>query len=103
MIAVGALAADGRSRASFSNYGHWVDVYARGRGLVNAWGTGRYGTYVPPEDGQDRHFHGMARCSGTWFFHPDRDREDRRPDVARRERGAGARRRCWPGPGSFRG
>jgi subtilisin family serine protease len=67
MIAVGALAADGHSRAGFSNYGSWVDVYARGRGLINAWGSGIYHCYVPPHGHGDRHFYGMARCSGTSF------------------------------------
>jgi hypothetical protein len=67
VISVGALTADGKHRAKFSNHGGWVDVYARGQDLINAFGSGTYTYQFQPGTGN---FTGLAEWSGTSFSAP---------------------------------
>jgi subtilisin family serine protease len=70
VIGVGALGGDWRGRATFSNFGSWVDVYAPGRDLINAYATGTYTCHVYPYANKVREFYGMAKWSGTSFSTP---------------------------------
>jgi Subtilase family len=69
-VSVGALGTDQRHRAWFSNYGNWVNVYALGESIVNAYTTGLYTYHEPPKQPAQMSFYGMARWDGTSFSAP---------------------------------
>jgi hypothetical protein len=67
-IGVGSMSRDGQTRSSFSNYGAWVDVYAPGEDIVNAYARMKYKT---AEKGHIRDTSaGIVRWSGTSFATP---------------------------------
>jgi subtilisin family serine protease len=70
VLSVGALGSDWRTRASFSNFGEQVQVFAPGEDLVNAYATGRLICKESPNIGETRTFEGMASWSGTSFSTP---------------------------------
>lgn len=67
---VGSLGADEQHRAWFSNFGSWVDVYAPGEGMINAYATGTYTYQEPPKAPAEQNFNGMARWDGTSYSTP---------------------------------
>ena len=71
-VSVGALDRDG-ARAGFSNFGSWVDVYALGVDVVNAYPNGTFRYREPPavDQGKKATFtNAMAVWSGTSFSTP---------------------------------
>lgn len=70
--AVGVGSVDHDSHvSSFSNYGPYVDIFALGRNVVNAFPRGRYMGHERPNIGDERRFTKMlARWSGTSFAAP---------------------------------
>lgn len=67
-VGVGSMTRDGQDRSWFSNHGAWVDVYAPGEDIVNAYAQMKYKTIV---DGNVRDTSaGIVKWSGTSFSTP---------------------------------
>jgi subtilisin family serine protease len=67
-VGVGSMTRDGQRRSWFSNHGAWVDVYAPGEDIVNAYAQMKYKTIV---DGEVRDTSaGIVKWSGTSFSTP---------------------------------
>lgn len=70
-LSVGALDADSNERAWYTNFGSWVDVYARGSDVVNLFPDGKYLYEEAPHKGETTTFStGLAKWSGTSFSTP---------------------------------
>ena len=67
-VGVGSMSRDGQCRSSFSNYGAWVDVYAPGEEIVNAYPRLPYKT-VEKAIERDTSA-GIVSWSGTSFSTP---------------------------------
>ena len=67
-VGVGSMTRDGQRRSWSSNHGAWVDVYAPGEEIVNAYAHMKYKTIV---DGEVRDTSaGIVKWSGTSFSTP---------------------------------
>jgi subtilisin family serine protease len=67
-VGVGSMSRDGQRRSWFSNHGAWVDVYAPGEEIVNAYAHMKYKTVA---DGEVRDTSaGIVSWSGTSFSTP---------------------------------
>ena len=70
VVGVGALD-EKMCTPKFTNYGSWVDVWAHGTQLINAFPVGTYFVKEPgPTQGEQRDFTGLAQWSGTSFATP---------------------------------
>jgi hypothetical protein len=67
-IGVGAMSRDGQQRSWYSNHGPWVNVYAPGDDLVNAYPRLKYRTFVKGEVRDTSA--GIVKWSGTSFAAP---------------------------------
>ncbi len=66
-VGVGSMSRDGQRRSYFSNHGAWVDVYAPGEDIVNAYARLRYKTIAGTVRDTSA---GIVKWSGTSFATP---------------------------------